>query len=186
MEGFDLGWLLAMSKNPVALGFLVFGLVQTVKRQAEAHKPPIVWNPWIWRGLAALIGFICAGLLHLWTGNATLGATGWAGVLVFGLVAAVCAVAGRDGVKTVLEWAGTGGAQVTRTTTQASTPDGATVATTTTTAPAGVIPTPAASTQDGPPPEAFEQAARPLGLLSAVPNGEPLHVTNPAYTLREE
>lgn len=185
MEGLDLGWLLGMSQNPVGLGLLIFGMVQTVKRQAEAHKPPILWNPWIWRGLAALIGVTCAALLHIWTGNAELGAQGWPGVFVFGLVAAVTAVAGRDGLKTVLEWSGSG-TQVTRTTTQASTPDGATVATTTTTAPAGVIPAPAVSTQDGPPPEAFEQAARPLGLLSVVPNGEPLHVTNPAYTLRED
>lgn len=189
MDGFDLGWLLGMSKNPVALGLLIFGLVQTVKRQAEARKPPILWNPWRWRGIAAAFGLLCAALLHLWTGNAMLGAPGWPGVLIFGLVAAVVSVAGRDGLKTVLEWVSSSG-QVTQTTTQATTPDGASVATTTTTAPVGTV-TPdvlPGTLPDGPPPAAFEQASmRPLASLATLPEqdvlGQPL--THPAFTLRE-
>lgn len=191
MNDFDLGWLAGMAKNPVALGFLIFGLVQTVKRTAEAQKPPISWNPWAWRGMAAVFGLVCAALLHLWTGDAQLGAKGWLGVVIFALVAAVSAVAGRDGMKTILGWVA-GAGQITQTTTQASTPDGASVATTTTTAPASSLPdVPSAVVQDGPPPEAFDQPPTPaqtrlLGL-AALPDrdveGQPL--THPAFSMRE-
>lgn len=183
-QSFDLGWLLGMSKNPVTLGLLIFGMVQTVKRQAEAHKPPIIWNPWLWRSIAAGFGLATAALLHLWTGEAQLGAVGWPGVLIFGLVAALCAVAGRDGLKTVLEWV-SGAKQVTQTTTQASTPDGASVATTTTTAPAGALPEPPTGLE-GPPPEAFDQPTKLLSLArlpDADVDGQPL--THPAFSMRE-
>ncbi len=177
MESFDLGWLLGMSKNPVALGLLIFGLVQTVKRQAETRTPPLTWKPWGWRTVAAVIGLVCSFFLHLWTGNAVLGAQGWPGVLVFGLVAAVVAMAGRDGLKTVLGWIGGTAVQ---TTTQATTQDGAQVQTTTTIAPAQGLPAAPLAPEGGPPPEAFEQAGmRGLLSLPAEPAGEP--VTHPAY-----
>ena len=175
MESFDLGWLLGMSKNPVALGLLIFGMVQTVKRQAEARTPPFTWTPWGWRTVAAVIGVVCSGLLHLWTGNATLGAPGLPGVLGFGLVAAVVAMAGRDGLKTVLGWIGGTAVQ---TTTQATMEGGAQVQTTTTIAPTQSLPA-APAPLDGPPPEAFEQPVM-RGLLSAPPAPE-VPVTHPAY-----
>lgn len=178
--GFDLGWLLGMSKNPVALGLLIFGLVQTVKRQAEAHKPPLVWNPWLWRGVAAGFGLICSALLHLWTGQAELGTHGWAGVMIFGIVAAVIAVAGRDGLKTVLSWLGSAG-QVTQTTAQVSA-SGDTVATSIT-APAGMLPAPAAT--DAPPPEAFGEAQSPLFTPRNFANLPESSATHPAFAMQD-
>ncbi len=183
METFDLGWLLGMSKNPVALGLLIFGMVQTVKRQAEMREPPFTWNPWGWRSVAAGIGVVCSALLHLWTGNATLGAQGWPGVVVFGLVAAVVAMAGRDGLKTVLGWIGGTAVQ---TTTQATTEGGAQVQTTTTIAPAQTLPGVPPTLDGGPPPEAFELS--PVrGLLSAEGAAE-APITHPAFRreLRED
>lgn len=104
LSGINVQWLLSLANDPVTLGVLVFGLVSTVKRDLERRAPPVVWNPWLWRGLALGAGLLVSALLHLVTGQATLALTGWPGVLIFGVVAGLASIFGRDGLKTVLNW----------------------------------------------------------------------------------
>lgn len=100
----NLLWLLGLANDPMGLGLLIFGLVASVKRDLERRKPPMIWNPWLWRGLSFAAGMILAFVLHAITGRAMLGAAGWQGVVMFGLVAGAIAIIGRDGLKTVLSW----------------------------------------------------------------------------------
>lgn len=99
--------LLGLGTSPVALGVFVFGLVATIKRQAD--KTPNTITPWAWRSLAAAVGIVGAVVLHLSNAGAELalfGSTGWLSVAFFGLVAGLVAVIGRDGLKTILSWIG--------------------------------------------------------------------------------
>ncbi len=104
LGGANLTWLLGMATDPVGLGFLVFGVVASIKRDLERRQPPVTWDPWLWRGMALAAGLILAALLHLLTGRATLVYDNWWGVIVFGLVAGLIGIVGRDGLKTVLSW----------------------------------------------------------------------------------
>lgn len=104
LSGVNVLWLLGLANDPMALGLLVFGVVATIKRDLERRAPPVVWNPWLWRGLSFAAGLGLAFLLHAVTGRAMLGLTGLPGVTVFGLVAGAIAIVGRDGLKTVLGW----------------------------------------------------------------------------------
>ena len=104
LSGVNVQWLLSLANDPVTLGVLIFGLVSTVKRDLERRAPPVIWNPWLWRGLALGAGLLVSAVLHLVTGQAVLALAGWPGVLVFGLVAGLAAIFGRDGLKTILGW----------------------------------------------------------------------------------
>ncbi|AZI41928.1 hypothetical protein EHF33_03490 [Deinococcus psychrotolerans] len=107
-SGLNLDWLVALAGSPVSLGLLVFGLVATIKRDFERRKPPITWNPWLWRGIAAVVGMALSLTIYAVTGKATLGQPGWIGAALFSFFAAVVSVAGRDGLKTVLGYFGGG------------------------------------------------------------------------------
>ncbi|WP_143342077.1 hypothetical protein [Deinococcus indicus] len=103
-----LGWLRMMAGNPVALGLVVFGLVETWKRNAARREPPLNWQPWRWWTLAFLIGMgssvalsFGAGLLP---GGAPLTLADLPTALLNGVLAGVVAIAGRDGTRTVLGW----------------------------------------------------------------------------------
>lgn len=103
-----LGWLRMMAGNPVALGLVVFGLVETWKRNAARREPPLNWQPWRWWTLAFLIGMgssvamsCAAGLLP---GGAPLTLADLPTALLNGVLAGVVAIAGRDGMRTVLGW----------------------------------------------------------------------------------
>ncbi|TSA80779.1 hypothetical protein FNU79_16175 [Deinococcus detaillensis] len=111
-SGLNLDWLVALAGSPVSLGLLVFGLVATIKRDFERRKPPITWNPWLWRGIAAVVGMALSLTIYAVTGKATLGQPGWIGAALFGFFAAVVSVAGRDGLKTVLGYFGGGGVAI--------------------------------------------------------------------------
>ncbi|MFB9991208.1 hypothetical protein ACFFLM_04325 [Deinococcus oregonensis] len=104
LSGVNILWLLGLANDPMALGLLVFGLVATIKRDAERRQPPIIWNPWLWRGLSFGAGMLLAFILHAVTGRAMLALTGTPGVLVFGLVSGGISIVGRDGLKTILGW----------------------------------------------------------------------------------
>ncbi|MCD0157041.1 hypothetical protein [Deinococcus sp. 6GRE01] len=103
-----LGWLRMMAGNPVALGLVVFGLVETWKRNAARREPPLNWRPWRWWTLAFLIGMggsvalsFAAGLLP---GGVPLTLADLPTALLNGVLAGVVAIAGRDGARTVLGW----------------------------------------------------------------------------------
>ncbi|MCD0164867.1 hypothetical protein IHN32_00315 [Deinococcus sp. 14RED07] len=103
------GWAVAMTTNPLLLGLFVFGVVATVKRDAERRKPPITWNPWLWRGIAFAVGVVASVLLRVIVVRVLnrAGVTLDLGVtLLNGLAAGVIAVIGRDGLKTALGWLG--------------------------------------------------------------------------------
>ncbi|MFC4639804.1 hypothetical protein [Deinococcus hohokamensis] len=104
LSAVNIAWLLGLASDPVTLGILVFGVVSSIKRDLERRQPPVVWNPWLWRGLSLLTGLVLAALLHLATGRAMLALPGWPGVLLFGLVTGVIGIIGRDGLKTILTW----------------------------------------------------------------------------------
>ena len=74
---------------------------------------------------------LVSALLHLVTGQAMLALAGWPGVLVFGAVAGMTSIFGRDGLKTVLSWMA-----------------GVRVPTTVVTTPAVVLPTPTTPAPD--------------------------------------
>lgn len=104
-----IGWAVAMTTNPLLLGLFVFGVVATVKRDAERRKPPITWNPWLWRGIAFAVGVASSVLLRV----IVVRVLNRAGVsldigvtLLNGFAAGVIAVIGRDGLKTTLGWLG--------------------------------------------------------------------------------
>lgn len=106
LSAVNIGWLLGLASDPVTLGVLVFGVVASIKRDLERRQPPVVWNPWLWRGLSLVTGLVLAGILHAVTGRAMLAVPGPAGVLLFGMVTGVMGIVGRDGLKTVLTWLG--------------------------------------------------------------------------------
>ncbi|AAF12320.1 hypothetical protein [Deinococcus radiodurans] len=151
LSGVNVQWLLSLANDPVTLGVLIFGLVSTVKRDFERRVPPVVWNPWLWRGLALGAGLVVSVLLHLVTGQAALALAGWPGVLVFGLVAGMAAIFGRDGLKTVLSWMA-----------------GVRSPTTVVTAPAVVLPTPASPDAPLPAPPPLRPAPEPINPRATV------------------
>lgn len=104
-----IGWAVAMTTNPLLLGLFVFGVVATVKRDAERRQPPITWNPWLWRAVAFAVGTLSSVLLRV----IVVRVLNRAGVsldigvtLLNGFAAGVIAVIGRDGLKTALGWLG--------------------------------------------------------------------------------
>ena len=104
-----IGWAVAMTTNPLLLGLFVFGVVATVKRDAERRKPPITWNPWLWRGIAFAVGVASSVLLRVIVVRVLnrAGVSLEIGVtLLNGFAAGVIAVIGRDGLKTTLGWLG--------------------------------------------------------------------------------
>ncbi|GAA5437725.1 hypothetical protein [Deinococcus aquaticus] len=153
-----LGWLRMMAGNPVALGLVVFGLVETWKRNAARREPPLNWQPWRWWTLAFLIGMggsvalsCAAGLLP---GGAPLTLADLPTALLNGVLAGVVAIAGRDGARTVLGWIW---------------PTGAAGSTGPATLPAGQ----GEGEPAAPPASAFQaaEAARaPLGLMGGLPD----------------
>lgn len=103
-----LGWLRMMAGNPYALGLVVFGLVETWKRNAARREPPLNWQPWRWWTVAFVIGMggsvalrVAAGLLP---GGAPLTLADLPTALLNGALAGVVAIAGRDGARTLLGW----------------------------------------------------------------------------------
>lgn len=106
--------LLMLGTNPYLLGLAVFGMVSSVKRAVESDqrkgKPAPEVSPWVWRGLAVGFALFLSFAFYLATGTATLGA-GWKGVPLFGFVAAITSIIGRDAFKTVASWFGLGAAQ---------------------------------------------------------------------------
>ena len=153
LSGVNVQWLLSLANDPVTLGILIFGLVSTVKRDLERRTPPMVWNPWLWRGLALGAGLVVSVLLHLVTGQAMLALAGWPGVLAFGLVAGLASIFGRDGLKTVLSWMA-----------------GVRTPTTVVTTPAVVLPTPTVPAPDValPEPPPLRPAAEPINPKATV------------------
>ena len=106
LSGVNVQWLLSLANDPVTLGVLIFGLVSTVKRDLERRTPPMVWNPWLWRGLALgaglvvpLLGVDYAGAVPLLRALAAL-------VVLRGLyylAADMLTGLGRQGIRTVVQ-----------------------------------------------------------------------------------
>lgn len=151
LSGVNVQWLLSLANDPVTLGVLIFGLVSTVKRDLERRAPPVIWNPWLWRGLALGAGLLVSALLHLVTGQAVLALAGWPGVLVFGAVAGMTSIFGRDGLKTVLSWMA-----------------GVRTPTTVVTTPAVMLPTPTTQDMTLPEPPPLRPAAEPINPRATV------------------
>lgn len=169
-----LGWLRMMAGNPVALGLVVFGLVETWKRNAARREPPLNWQPWRWWTLAFLIGTggsvalsFAAGLLP---GGVPLTLADLPTALLNGVLAGVVAIAGRDGARTVLSWIWpTGGV-------------GSAAAQAGSTGPAALPVGQSEGEPAAPPALAFQsaEAARaPLGLIGGLPD----QVVTPERTL---
>lgn len=146
-----LGWLRMMASNPVALGLVVFGLVETWKRNAARREPPLNWQPWRWWTVAFVIGMTSSVALRFAAGllpsGVPLTLADLPATLLNGVLAGVVAIAGRDGARTVLGWIWPGGAASTpAVVTPAAAPAGADVA--------------------APPAAAFDEALQARGLLS--------------------
>lgn len=150
-----LGWLRMMASNPVALGLVVFGLVETWKRNAARREPPLNWQPWRWWTVAFVIGMGGSVLLRFAAGLLPSGVPlmlpDLPAALLNGVLAGVVAIAGRDGARTVLGWIWPGGA--------ASTP-----------ATSAPVAAPAGADVAGPPAAAFDEALQVRGLMS-LPTG---------------
>ncbi|OOV11353.1 hypothetical protein [Deinococcus sp. LM3] len=101
LSSVNVAFLLNLASDPVGLGLLVFGLMATLKRNLARREPPLTWAPWRWWGLTVLVSTVCAGALHLLMGFPDV-----RGFVLFVLVTAVVAIAGRDGLKTALGWLG--------------------------------------------------------------------------------
>lgn len=103
-----LGWLRMMAGNPVALGLVVFGLVETWKRNAARREPPLNWQPWRWWTVAFVIGMTSSVALRFAAGllpsGVPLTLADLPAVLMNGVLAGVVAIAGRDGARTLLGW----------------------------------------------------------------------------------
>ncbi|MBB5234491.1 hypothetical protein [Deinococcus budaensis] len=184
--------------NPFELGAVLLFLIAAIKRaveQSALKDKREVHNPWLWRGVAVVMGQAGAFGLHYGRFGAELNLYGMLpplSVAAFGLVAAGVAMGFRDLLKTALGWLAQAWATkpsspaTAQKTVPASTQpgQGTIVATTvaTTAPPSGLenlgpreapAAPPAASEplpsglEDGPPPEAFDTAPRALlGLPS--------------------